>query len=74
MFVVLSVALEAMLDGFREAMPRKSKVMTNSLPYPFVSVCLASIPFCVSIFLHLFVAVIPFFAAVQTVLITALSP
>ena len=49
MFVMLSGALEAMLDGFREATPRKSKVMTDSPPYPFVSVCFASIPSCVSI-------------------------
>jgi hypothetical protein len=44
MFGVLSGALEAVLDDFLEATPRKCKVVTDSPPYPFVWAFFAAMP------------------------------
>ena len=55
MFVVLSGALEAVLNEFGEATPKKCNVVTNSPPYPFVWAFFAAMLSCVGICLRLFV-------------------
>jgi len=54
MFGVLSGALEAVLDDFLEATPRKCKAVTDSPPYPFVWAFFAAMLSCAGICLRLF--------------------
>ena len=59
MFVVLSGALEVVLDDFREATPKKCKVVTDSPPYPFVWAFFAAMLSCAGICLRLLVVLHP---------------
>ena len=54
MFVVLSGALEAVLDDFLEATPIKCNVVTDSPPYPFIWAVFAAMLSCTGICLCLF--------------------